>query len=74
MLPLQNRAAETIAELLKERVFSYLGMPEQIHTDQGMQFKSRLMVTLCAIREVQKGHTTPTTLRPTGWLIDATET
>lgn len=38
-----NATAKTIAELLKKRVFCYLRVPERIHTNQGAQFKSRLM-------------------------------
>ena len=30
---------ETIVELLKERVFRYLIVPEPIHTDKGALFK-----------------------------------
>ena len=48
-LPVQNGSAETMAEILKERVFCYLGVPEPIHTDQGAQFESRLMAELCTL-------------------------
>ena len=58
-LPVQNGSAETIAEILEERVFCYLGVPERIHTDQGAQFESRLMAELCALWGVRKSHTTP---------------
>ena len=68
---LQN--AETIAELLKKSVFSYLGVPEQIHTNQGVQFEFRLMTELFASWVVRISHATPATFRPTGWLNEAAE-
>ena len=46
-LPIPNGSAEVIADILKERVFCYLGIPERIHTDQGAQFESKLMAELC---------------------------
>ena len=58
-LPVQNGSADTIAEILEERVFCYLGVPERIHTDQGAQFESRLMAELCTLWGVRKIHTTP---------------
>ena len=70
---LQNGEAETIAELLKKSVFRYLGVPEQIHTNQGVQFEFRLMTELYASWVVRISHATPATFRPTGWLNDAAE-
>ena len=48
-LPVQNGSAETSARTLEERVFCYLGVFRQIHTDQGAQFESRLMAKLCTL-------------------------
>ncbi|XP_067930679.1 uncharacterized protein [Watersipora subatra] len=45
-----------VASALDERVFCYLGLPEQIHTDQGAQFESQLMEELW---KVSKTWTTP---------------
>ena len=42
-LPILNATADTIAELLQERVFCYLGIPDRIYTNQNAQFESRLM-------------------------------
>ena len=36
-----------------------MGLPEQIHTDQGAQFKSQLMTELCQLWGVDKTRTTP---------------
>ena len=51
--------APTIATILDERIFCYLGLPEQLHTDQGVQFESQLMSELCQLWGVHKTHTTP---------------
>ena len=40
-------------------MFCYLGLPEQIHSDQGAQFESLLMAELCRLWRVDKSHTTP---------------
>jgi hypothetical protein len=51
--------AEVIARVLEERVFSYFGMPERIHTDQGSQFESKLFQELCTLWRIDKSRTTP---------------
>ena len=39
-IALPDATAPVVATALDERVFCYLGLPEQIHTDQGAQFES----------------------------------
>ena len=58
-LLVQNGSAETIAEILKERVFCYLDVPALIHTDQGVQFEFKLIAELCALWGISKTHSTP---------------
>ena len=58
-LPLPDATAPVVASHLDERVFCYLGLPEQIHTDQGAQFESQLMAELCQLWKVNKTRTTP---------------
>ena len=58
-IPAQNDSAETIAEILEERIFCYFGIPERLHTDQGAQFESKLMAELCALWGISKSRTTP---------------
>jgi hypothetical protein len=58
-LPIPDGTAATVAQTLEDRVFSYLGVPEQLHSDQGAQFESKLMKELCAIWGVTKSRTTP---------------
>jgi transposase InsO family protein len=50
---------ETIATVLDERVFAYFGIPEEIHSDQGRQFESRLFEELCKIWRTNKTRTSP---------------
>ena len=40
--PIRNQEASTVAKVLVDRVFSYMGMPLQILTDQGRNFESEL--------------------------------
>ena len=58
-LALLDATAPTIATQLDKRVSCYLGVPEQIHTNQGAQFKSQLMTELCNLWGVGKSRTTP---------------
>jgi len=58
-LALPDATAPVVASALDERVFCYLGLPEQIHTDQGAQFESQLMAELCLLWNVEKTRTTP---------------
>ena len=58
-LAIPDATAPVVAAILDERVFCYLGLPEQIHTDQGAQFESQLMTELCQLWGVAKTRTTP---------------
>ena len=58
-LAIPTATASVVAAALDERVFCYLGLPEQIHADQGAQFESELMQELCRLWGVAKTHTTP---------------
>ena len=58
-LPIPDGTAPTVATTLDERVFCYFGLPEQIHSDLGRQFRSQQMSELCALWQVQQTHTTP---------------
>ena len=39
-------------------VFCQLGIPEQLHSDQGKQFESKLIQYLCKILKISKTRTT----------------
>ena len=43
-IPIQDGTTEVIAKVLDERVFSYLGVPEEIHSDQGRQGEVSLLL------------------------------
>ena len=45
-LAIPDATAPVIASALDNRVFAYLGLPEQLHTDKGAQFESALMTEL----------------------------
>ena len=57
-IPLPDATAPVVARTLDDRVFSYFGLPEVIHTDQGAQFESDLMQSLCRLWKVTKTRTT----------------
>ena len=61
-IALPDATAPTVASTLDERVFCYLGLPEQIHTDQGAQFESKLMEDLCQIWGLKRLEPPPITL------------
>jgi len=58
-LAIPDASAPTVARALDQNVFCILGLPEQIHTDQGAQFQSQLMGDLCRIWGVNQSRTTP---------------
>lgn len=57
--PLRAATAENVVKVLDERVFSYFGVPEIIHSDQGSQFESQLMQEFCRIWGCDKTRTAP---------------
>lgn len=57
-LALPDATAPTIASVLDERIFSYFSLPEEILTDQGVQFEADLTKELCASWWVGKVRTT----------------
>ena len=57
--PLVEQTAERVASLAVNEFFLRLGLPFQIHTDQGKQFEGKLFHSLCDLLEVAKTRTTP---------------
>lgn len=57
--PLLDTTAETAAQILAECVFSQFDIPENIHSDQGRQFQSKLFTELCQLWGCNKTQTTP---------------
>ena len=56
--PIRNQEATTVAKVLMDRVFCYLGTPIQILTDQGKNFESELFGELCRMMDIEKLRTT----------------
>jgi hypothetical protein len=57
-LALPDATAPVVADALDSRVFSYFGLPEEIHSDRGAQFEGDLMTELCGLWKVAKTRTT----------------
>ena len=58
-IPIPDGQAKTVAQVLDERVFAYFGVPETIHSDQGVQFQSQLFQECCLLWGCQKIKTAP---------------
>ena len=58
-IPIRDGQASTVAKVLDERVFSYFGIPETIHTDQGAQFESALFRACCELWNCKKTRCAP---------------
>ena len=58
-IPLPDQKAERIVRVLKDQVFTLVGPPQKLHSDQGRNFESHIMSELCKAFGVTKSHTTP---------------
>ena len=54
-----NQEAVTVANILVNKFFCRFGLPEQLHSDMGSQFESKVVQELCKILLILKTHTTP---------------
>ena len=54
-----NQKATTVAKTLWDRFFVHYRFPEKILSDQGQNFKSKLLEELCLLTQVKKMRTTP---------------
>jgi len=54
-----NQEAVTVANILVNKFFCQFGLPEQLHSDMGSQFESKIIQELCKIFSIVKTHTTP---------------
>ena len=57
--PLVGTDSNTLAKILVDEIVCQYGMPEIIHSDQGSNFVSEVIRTLCAMMGVQRTQTTP---------------
>jgi len=54
VIPIPNQEAVTVAEKLVDKIFMKLSTPEQLHMDQGKQFKSLLMKEICKLIKLEQ--------------------
>ena len=54
-----NKSAPTVARALYTEWISRYGVPEQLHSDRGVQFESAVVAELCAVFGIDKTRTTP---------------
>ena len=55
--PTANMSAATVAQTLEREIFSRYGLPEQIHSDQGTQFTSKMMAEVYSLLGINGTHT-----------------
>lgn len=57
--PIPDQKADRIVQILRDDVFTVVGPPQKLHSDQGRNFESRILGDLCKAFGVKKSHTTP---------------
>ena len=58
-IPCRNQKATTTAKALFEHFIAQYSFPEQLHSDQGRNFESKVIKELCNLANVRKTRTTP---------------
>ena len=58
-IPTRNQEAGTVAKVLVHEWFQRYGVPQKIHSDQGRDFESKLVKSLCELYGIKKTRTTP---------------
>ena len=58
-VPTRDRTANTVAKVLIKEWFNKLGIPQQIHSDRGKCFDSKIVHHLCKYYDILKTKTTP---------------
>lgn len=59
IIPLPSQTAEETARALVDQVFTRIGCPLTIHSDQGRNFESSLFKSICEAFHIHKTRTTP---------------
>ena len=57
--PIKNKCADTVADVLVDKIILRFGMPLVIHSDQGREFENGLMKSLCDLLGCVKTRTAP---------------
>ena len=58
-VPIFDQSAATVARAVYSEWIARYGVPEQLHSDRGVQFESAVFVELCALFGIDKTRTTP---------------
>ena len=53
-IPTRNQEAGTVAKVLVHEWFQRDGVPQKIHSDQGRDFESKLVKSLCELYGIKK--------------------
>ena len=59
LIPIPDHTAETCARELVLKVFTRIGIPRILHSDQGRDFLSKLFAETCRLFQVERTRTTP---------------
>ena len=57
--PIKDKCADTVADVLVDKIILRFGMPLVIHSDQGREFENGLMKSLCTLLGCVKTRTAP---------------
>jgi len=57
--PMSDQKSETIVCILRDHIFTVVGPPQKLHSDQGRNFESHILCKLCKAFGVVKSQTTP---------------
>ena len=57
--PIKDKCADTVADVLVDKIILCFGMPLVIHSDQGREFENGLMKSLCTLLGCAKTRTEP---------------
>ena len=55
--PTSDKLASTVTKILEKEMFAHYSLPEQIHSDPGMQFTSKALDSICNLLHVTKTQT-----------------
>ena len=57
--PIKDKCADTVADVLVDKIILRFGMPLVIHSDQGREFENGLLKSLCSLLGCVKTRTAP---------------